>query len=751
MDLSSYYVQFRDEMLENLRVLNEGLLALEGRDPQDDGYREQVDAVFRAMHTIKGSSRLLGLEAIGRIAHTCEHILGAVREGRRTLDRTLTDDLLRGGDAIQELMNATMENRPATVDVEALTISLGRGHQKTEEAEAVAPEPPTTPQLPTPVPAAEPILPTMPPSLLPSRRASGRQTVRVRVDRLDRLLNLAGELTVGRQMQAVHLQVLQELEVLVEQQSRALLALHEELRRLRFSQSQREALDARMNAALNDGERTGQLLKAQVERFGQHTAQSKQLIEDLEQEVMAVRLLPVSTLYANLPRAVRQLAADLGKEVNLVLGGETTELDRKVIEALNDPLMHIVRNALDHGIEPPDERERQGKPREGLLELNARALGSFAQVEIRDDGRGMSPQKLRETAVRKGLLNAEAAAALTDQEAIELIFLPGFSTTAMITDISGRGVGMDVVRTNVSELGGHVQLESTPGAGTRLILVLPLTLVTTRVLLLEVGEHQFGVPASGCQGTAWVYPDDIRTVESRAMVFHEGRLAPLLRLDTLLGVKSRLSFEYARRLPAFLIGTAQRPIVLLVDRLLDEREVVVKPLGPLLEKQRRYGGAMQLGDGRLVLMINPTVLAQQTRGMAMESPTATKQLSKRRSRLLVIDDSFATRELIRSILSTAGYDVATAVDGMDALDKLRAETYDLVVSDVEMPRMDGFTLTSQIRTELRNERLPVIIMTSLATDAHRRRGLEVGAQAYIVKSQFNQGNLLETIHQLLGG
>jgi two-component system chemotaxis sensor kinase CheA len=658
---------------------------------------------------------------------------------------------LRGGDAIQELMNAMMENRPATVDVEALTLSLGRGHQKGEDLPAQpAAEPAPAPQLPADQAAPPPFVPAAPapPS---GRRVSGRQTVRVRVDRLDRLLNLAGELTVGRQTQAVHLQVLQEVEALVDQQARALLALHDELQRLRFSQSQREALEAHMNAALNYGERTGQLLKHQVERFGQHTAQSKQLIEDLEQEVMAVRLLPVSTLYTNLPRAVRQLAADLGKEVNLVLSGETTELDRKVIESLNDPLTHIVRNALDHGIEPPDERERLGKPREGLLEISARALGSFAQVSIRDDGRGMSPQHLRETAVRKGLLSNEAAALLSDQEAIELIFLPGFSTTAMITDISGRGVGMDVVRTNVSELGGHVQLESTPGAGTRLTMVLPLTLVTTRVLLLEVGEHMFGVPASGCQGTIWVYPDDIRTVEGRAMVIHEGRLAPLLRLDTMLGVKSRISFDHARRLPAFLIGTAQRPIVLMVDRLQDEREVVVKPLGPLLERQRRYGGAIQMGDGRLVLMLNPVVLAHQTRGMAMESPVAAKHAQKRRSRLLVIDDSFATRELIRSILSTAGYEVSTAVDGMDALDKLRLETYDLVVSDVEMPRMDGFTLTSQIRTELRNERLPVIIMTSLATDAHRRRGLEVGAQAYIVKSQFNQGNLLETIHQLLGG
>ena len=745
MDLLSFYSQFRDETAENLRTYAQGLLALESLD-DDDGRRAQIDAVFRAIHTVKGSARLLGFEPIGKVAHTCEHILGAVRDGRRELDRALIDDLLKGGDAILELVSAAVEGRTAAVDADLLAARLGRGLPKDVPADA----PPGEAEHPAGSADDENAqLPTHPAQREPPRRGARQQTVRVRVDRLDKLLNLAGELTVGRQSHTGHLQALEELAELLDQQQRVLLTLESELRRLRFSQSQRETLDQHLNAMLNVGERAGRALRAQLERFGQYAAHSAQLVDDLEQEVMAVRLLPISTLFANLPRAVRELARDLGREVALTLAGESTELDRKVIEALADPITHLLRNALDHGIEPPDERERAGKPRQGTIAIAAQALGSSAHVTIRDDGRGIDPQRLREAAVRKGLLASDAAAHLSDQEAIELVFTPGFSTAQLITDVSGRGVGMDVVRTNIAELGGQVQVESQPGAGTTVTLTLPLTLVTTRVLLVEAAEHLFGVPASGCRGSVWVRPEKIRTIEGRAMIDHGGVLAPVVRLEELLALGEPRPLGQ-RRMPALLVGAAKRPMAVIVDRMVDEREAVVKPLGALMERQQRYSGAVQLGDGRLALLLNPLTLERMGRGAALAVPAA-RDANARRQRLLVADDSFATRELIRSILHSAGYDVATAVDGLDALDKLQADTYDLVVSDVEMPRVDGFALTSRIRGELGRADLPVIIMTSLASDQHRRRGLDAGAQAYIVKSQFNQSNLLETIRQLLGG
>ncbi|KPV51248.1 chemotaxis protein CheA, partial [Kouleothrix aurantiaca] len=531
-------------------------------------------------------------------------------------------------------------------------------------------------------------------------------------------------------------------------QERALIGLERELKQLRFSALQREMLDKHLNTALNTGERASRLLRTHTERFGQHVNQTNQIIEDLEQEVMSARLLPISTIFATLPRAVRELAHETGKEIDLVLEGETTELDRKIIEALNDPLLHLIRNAVDHGIEAPDAREQKSKPRKGTIRVSAQAMGAFAQVRVHDDGRGMSPANMREAAVRKNLFAPEMAAALTDQEALDLIFLPGFSTAQMITDISGRGVGMDVVRTNIIELGGQVQIESSPEHGTIITLSLPLTLMTTRVLLVEVGEQLFALPASGCQGSTWVYAERLQTVEGRAMLPHNGRLASLLRLADLLDVGGARPLPTRQRMPAVLVGT-QRPLAVLVDRLIDEREVVVKPLGPLLEKQRRFSGAIQLGDGRLILLINPSELLHTARGMTLTAPPAERVSQRRQAHLLVADDSFTTRELIRSILQSAGYQVTTAIDGFDALDKLRSESYDLVVSDVEMPRVDGFLLTNTIRTELGLADLPVIIVTSLASETHRRRGLEVGAQAYIVKSQFNQNSLLETVQQLL--
>jgi two-component system chemotaxis sensor kinase CheA len=760
MDLTAFYSQFRDETAENIRILNEGLLVLESLGPGADGRREHIDTIFRAMHTIKGSARVLGFEQVGRVAHTCEHILGAVREGRRELDRALADDMLRGGDAIMELVNAAIEGRPAGVDVEALTLTLGRGG-RSEAPESEPGAPASDPASATPT--AEKLAPAMPfdpvagppepgavPALPKNARAAARQTIRVRVDRLDKLLNLAGELAVGRQAQAVHLQTLGEMTALIDQQERMLLSLERELKQLRFSQSQRESLDRHMNGALNAGEQASKLIRAHAERFEQYASQTTQLVEDLEQEVMAVRLLPISTVFSNLPRAIRELARETDKAIELTLLGETTELDRKMIEALNDPLIHLIRNAVDHGIEPPDEREQAGKPRQGSITVSAEALGAYVNVTIRDDGRGMDPRRLREAAVRKNLFSAEAAALLTDQEALELIFTPGFSTAQMITDISGRGVGMDVVRTNIVELGGQVHVDSRLGVGTSITLALPLTLVTTRVLLVELGEYTFALPASSCQASIWAYAEHVKTIEGRAMLPHEGKLASLLRLADLLDVDGARPFPSRRRTPAIVIGAAQRPLALLIDRLIDEREVVVKPLGPLLEKQRRFSGAIQMGDGRLVLLLNPVALAQAARGMALMTTVVKHDDARRHSRLLVADDSFTTRELIRTILQSAGYDVTTAIDGFDALDKLRAATYDLVVSDVEMPRVDGFQLTSRIRNDLGLADLPVIIITSLASESHRRRGLEVGAQAYIVKSQFNQSNLLETVQQLLG-
>ncbi len=780
MDLSTFYNQFREEATENVRILSDGLLALERLPDQADAdAHAQIHAIFRAMHTIKGSARLLGFEHIGRLAHTMEHILDTVRNGQRLIDRSLADDLLRGGDTILELTAAAVENRSVNIDVEQLIATLEQN--LADGASAVAqpeiPQVPATPAQVTAQPAAHQaeavvdhtsagstllveetaddgnntLAPTQADSAARFQvRQTNRQTIRVRVDRLDHLINLTGELVVGQQVLMTHVQALHELRKLIQHQERAILDLEAEINQIRFSPTHRKILDDRLATLLKNDAQTSQLLNRQVDQLSLLANQQGVLVGDLEQEVMAARLLPVATVFAALPRAVRELAHAMHKEVVLEISGETTEMDRKMLEALNDPLLHLIRNAVDHGIEMPDARVAEGKSPQGRIRVSAEAYGGAVRIEISDDGRGMQPAVLRDVAVRKGLISAEHAALLSDNEALELIFLPGFTTTPIITDISGRGVGMDVVRSNIGELGGQISIESQPGQGTRITLSLPLTLVTTRILLVKTGTHMFALPATGCRGTIWVHQQDIRTIEGRAMVWYKQQTLPLLKLTDLLHIESPPVFQQRERIPAVLIGNTQRQLGLLVDQLSDEREAVVKPLGALFEQRRRYSGAVQLGDGQLVLLLNPVILLQTARGMALAGPPMAINHERRRAHLLIADDSFTTRELIRSILQSAGYTVTAAYDGLDALDKLRTQAYDLVISDVEMPRVNGFQLTSRIRQELGLPDLPVVIITSLASDEHRRKGLEVGAQAYIVKNQFNQDNLLEVVQQLLG-
>lgn len=745
MDLSSFYQQFREETAENMRILAEGLLALEGAT--DEGVRKgQIDRIFRAMHTVKGSARMLGFESVGRLAHALEHCLGELRAGQRALDRPLADALLRGGDAILALVADALEGRPDSIDVAALVAALpGPAPGGAGEGRRQPPLPVSESEL---APAAPP-----PPLAQPARsgaaprRGPSRQTVRVRVDRLDRMLNLAGELVVSQQALGDHGEQLRLLQELVASQGRALATLEGELARLRFSPAQRRSLDTRLAALREAAGGVHGLAQRQGEQFARQSAQHELLVRDLEQEVMAARLLPIGAVYAGLPRLVRDLAQVTAKTIRLELRGESVELDRKVLELLNDPLVHLVRNAVDHGLEPPAERQAAGKAPEGLIVVEAEAVGGEVHLTIHDDGRGIDPQRLRERAAALGMLAAEEAARLSDAEALDLIFQAGFSTAPIVTDISGRGVGLDVVRANLGELGGQVRIESRLGQGTRIVLVLPTTVVTTRVLLVRVGRTTFALPAAGCHGAVWVACEQLRTLEGQPTITLAGRTMVVLPLAELLGPTGGSPLAGAERAPALVIGGTKGAAALLVDALLDEREAVVKPLGQLLRGLRHLGGAVQLGDGSLVLLLNP---GQLLAGMRQGTPQR-PQAPARRARLLVVDDSFTTRELIRSILQSAGYEVAVAVDGADALDRLRAWPCDLLVSDVEMPRLDGFQLVARVRAEPAFGQMPAVLITSLASEEHRRRGLEAGAQAYIVKSQFDQAGLLAVIGQLLGG
>jgi two-component system chemotaxis sensor kinase CheA len=407
----------------------------------------------------------------------------------------------------------------------------------------------------------------------------------------------------------------------------------------------------------------------------------------------------------------------------------------------------MVRNAADHGLEPEAERTQAGKAPTGRLTVSATAEHGQMRITVADDGRGMDPEKLRAAALRKGLLDEASTKRLNDAEALEIIFMPGFSMSPIITDVSGRGVGMDVVRSRMVELGGQVLVESTPGIGTSITLVLPVSLMTSQVLLVEAGKQLWAVPSRNCQGLLRLDRDQIHRAEGQPLLQIAGKTVPLVSMADLLDLPPSPGAAHGRG-HALLLGLA-RPVAVQVDRLVDEREVVIKPLGPLFPAHPVAAGVAPLPDGTLAVVVSVSGLLNRTRQTRRTTPAPKHRA--RIHRLLITDDSFTTRELLRSILQSAGYDVTTAIDGQDALDKLRADThFDLVVSDVEMPRLDGFGLTTRIRAEPTLAHLPVIIVTSLHSDEHKRQGIVAGAQAYIVKSQFDQSNLLAAVRDLLG-
>lgn len=783
MDLSAFYTQFREETNDNIQVIASGLLALE-RAPED---RATLDAIFRAAHTVKGSARLLGFQAVSQLAHAMESLLGALRAGALPLSQPISDLLLQANDRLLALATAASQGQPVSAPSELIErLERLAGGDVREPAAAPAPassapegaEPsvPSETETPpavsaagaAPVPEVVSAAAPAPPSAATGVAAAtvvqkpaaaqgngaepaaggraARGTVRVRVDRLDRLVAVAGELAVERQADGEHLEALQALLVLTAHQQRALQQALAEVASLNLPLRERQRILRRLDDFHARADEIARRLRSAHAGFARRAAARGALVDELEAEVFAARLVPVATVLATIPRAVRELARSLGRQVELELRGEETEADRKVLDALAEPLLHMVRNAIDHGLEPPEERVQAGKPPTGRLTIAAEAEHGQLRVTVADDGRGIDPQAIRAAAVRKGIVDAATAAGLSDADAIDLIFAPGFSTSAIITDVSGRGVGMDVVRARISELGGQVLVESQLGRGTAITLLLPISMMTSQVLLVETAGQRWALPANACRGALRLERCDIHRLEGQPLLQIDGRNVPLYMLAQLL---ERPTEERAwdAQSHVVLLG-ASRPIAVAVEQLLDKQEVVIKPLGTLLDGHPLAMGVAPLADGTLAVVLSTQGLIDRAR--RVKASGAPGGAARTTGRLLVADDSFTTRELLRSILQSAGYDVTTAVDGQDALDRLRADPgFNLVISDVEMPRLDGFALTRSIRADAALQDVPVVLVTSLHSDEHKRQGLAAGAQAYIVKSQFDQSNLLAVVRDLL--
>jgi two-component system chemotaxis sensor kinase CheA len=690
---------FRDESAGRLDQMDSALLAVES----GEAGAEAVDSLFRNAHTIKGAAGMLGFDDVCALANAAEDVLAGVREAK-VFPPELATPLLHAtaalrahisgtGEPIAGLLDELAASRAALLDGEAGTLGQAaseanapdaRSPPAASSAEPAAPEP-AAPEPAAPEPAAPEAAAPEPggrtASMLSPRPVPAEgKALRVPAGKIDHLLDVAGEIM----------------------QYRSRLA-HSLGAQARQSQDLAEMLGA-----------------------------GARLLDDLKDTAVGMRTLPLAVIAGRLPRVVRDLARAAGKQIEFVVTGAETEIDRVILESLSEPLGHLLRNAVMHGVESPAERQRAGKRARGRVELRAVPRGSLIEIVVADDGRGVSPEVL-DKARHEGSLT-------------EVLARPGYSTAAAVTDLAGRGVGLDAVRSYARALGGSLEVRSEPGRGTEVIQVLPLALALMEVLLFERGAAVYGVPLAAVERV--VLATETFTLEGRPTLEIRGRSVPVADFAELIGA---VAAPLGDRPPALIVSVGGRRAIATCDALIGEEEVVVKPLGPLLAGVEGYLGAAILGDGRIALLIEAAMLTRGSRPAAEMTAPDAAELPAAAPKVLVVEDSFTVRELQRSILEAAGYPVVTARDGRDALGALdRDPGISLVITDLEMPELDGIELTRAIRADAARSSLPIVIVTSRGSEEDQVSGIEAGADAYMAKRSFDQQALLATVERLVG-
>lgn len=772
---------FLIEAFEMIEQLDQDLVELEN-NPDD---LDLLNRIFRVAHTIKGSGSFLNFSVLTHLTHHMEDVLNKARHGELTITPDIMDVVLESIDYMKKLLNAIRdtgtdantglegdiantvqrldaiskgetpsapaeetsapqahvaetpapapapaEEEPepdyANMSAEEVEKEIERLLNKRQEEDrhkreekrargelediqapgeistetpkpAVAPAAPAASTAPkaTPKPAAPKAAPKTGGDESKAPATAVEQTIRVDVKRLDSLMNLIGELVLGKN---------------------------------------------RLIKIYNDVEERYEGEKF-LEELNQVVASVSMVTTDIQLAVMKTRMLPIGRVFNKFPRMVRDLSRELGKEIDLVITGEETELDKSIVEEIGDPLVHLIRNACDHGIESKEDRAAAGKPEKGTVELKAYNEGNHIVVEIKDDGHGMDPDILRSKGVEKGIISDREADTMTDKEAYALVFKAGFSTAKVVTNVSGRGVGMDVVKTNIEKLNGIIDVESELGTGTTLKLKIPLTLAIIQSLLVGVQEEFYAIPLASVIETVRISQDEIYTVENKSVLRLRNEVLPLVRLADIFGVDS--VFDNSEQAYVVVIGLAENKIGVIVDFLIGQEEVVIKSLGSYLKGTEGIAGATIRGDGRVTLIVDIAAMMQMAKNVKVslsklkqESETTKKEkTSPSDYKVLIVDDSLTDRSIMKKSLKPLGISLTEATNGLEALEIVKNgdDIFDAILIDIEMPKMDGYTLAGEIRKYAKFKNLPLIAVTSRTSKTDRMRGVESGMTEYITK------------------
>lgn len=748
--------KFQEVSADRLQKIQLGVLDLE-----KETAAQAADDIARELHTMKGEARMLGLGAIGQLAHVAEDVLRSEREGK-TATQVATDLLLRACDVLSDLIEDMPAAHTGTPASEEMVKALAEvsGHPAPAISGKAASKPPSAAPAPAPAPSASTAAP--PPSQAPTtapapapapaqarpeeeapaaaaaspKSSVADRSIRVNVEILDALGVLAGDLLVESARGRLRGLETADLFERFSRLSDRFLRLGEEFQ-----------LSAELRSKLEGIESDLHMLRDDAFRFvrrnddGINTLHGN--LAKLADTVAEARLVPLSSVFDAFPRAMRELARNQGKEVDLAIENADVGVDRSMLTDVRDALVHLLRNSVDHGLEMPEARQQLGKAAMGKVRIRVRADGDMLHIQVEDDGRGIDPERLKAVAISRHLITQAQAAAMSEREAMDLIFRPGFSTREQVSEISGRGVGMDVVKRKVETLGGSVGVTSRIGRGTTITLRLPQSLALMKVLLVRLGDDVYGIPAADVVAVMRVKTEDRVEVFGTLAVKHRSKPIALVALGPLLGVNGGNRLD---KPPAVVVRHGDDNAALVVDGFVDEREVAVKPCGgDFLKGAPFIAGTAALEDGRIAVLCHVPDIMAEVRRMARP---VTQQQAAKRLRVLLVDDSPIARATEGALVKALGHSVEEAQDGEEAYAKVQTNTYDLILTDVQMPKMDGFSLTRRLKTTPAVARIPVIILSSLASPEDKRRGLEAGADGYLVKGELGVESLALTIERL---